>query len=121
MLCHSVAGVGENKSLSTAGNEECKSSYFEVEVMKQFDGGFLAVTSYPQWVANMMPVPKKDEKVHMCVDYRDLNRASPKDDFPLPYIDVLVDNTAQNKVFSFIDGFSGYNQIKMAPEDMVTC
>ena len=53
-----------------------------------------------------------------CVDYRDLNRASPKDDFPLPHIDVLVDNTAQHKVFSFMDGFSGYNQIKMAPEDM---
>ena len=54
----------------------------------------------------------------MCVDYRDLNRASPKHDFPLPHIDVLVDNTAQHKVFSFMDGFSCYNQIKMAPEDM---
>ena len=65
-----------------------------------------------------MPVPKKDGKVRMCVDYRDLNRASPKDDFPLPHIDILVDNTAQHKVFSFMDGFSGYNQIKVAPEDM---
>ena len=54
----------------------------------------------------------------MCVDYRDLNRASPKDDFPLPHIDVLVDNTVQHKIFSFMDGFSGYNQIKVAPEDM---
>ena len=54
----------------------------------------------------------------MCVDYRDLNRASPKDDFPLPHIDILIDNTAQHKVFSFMDGFSGFNQIKMAPEDM---
>ena len=52
----------------------------------------------------------------MCVDYKDLNRESPKDDFSLPYIDVLVDNTAQHKLFSFMDGFSGYNQIKMAPE-----
>ena len=49
----------------------------------------------------MVLVPKKDGKVRMCVDYRDLNRASPKDDFPLPHIDVLVDNTAQHKVFSF--------------------
>ena len=54
----------------------------------------------------------------MCVDYRDLNWASPKDDFPLPHIDVLVDNTAQHKVYSFMDAFSGYNQIKTAPEDM---
>ena len=54
----------------------------------------------------------------MCMDYRDLNRANPKDNFPLPHIDVLVDNTAQHAFFSFMDGFSGYNQIKMAEEDM---
>ena len=54
----------------------------------------------------------------MCVDYRDLNRASPKDDFLLPHINVLVHNTAQSSVFSFMHGFSGYNQIKMAPKDM---
>jgi len=52
------------------------------------------------------------------VDYRDLNRASPKDDFPLPHIDTLVDNTATSSLYSFMDGFSGYNQIKMAHEDM---
>lgn len=84
----------------------------------QFDAGFLAVTSYSPWVANIVHVPKKDDKVRMCVDYRDLNRATPKDDFPLSHIDVLVDITAQFSIFSFIDGFSGYNQIKMAPEDM---
>uniref|UniRef100_A0A2N9EM86 Reverse transcriptase n=1 Tax=Fagus sylvatica TaxID=28930 RepID=A0A2N9EM86_FAGSY len=67
--------------------------------------------------SNIVPVPKKDGKVRMCVDYRDLNRASPKDNFPLPHIDTLVDNTATNAVFSFMDGFSGYNQIKMAEED----
>ena len=64
------------------------------EVMKQFNIGFLAVTSYPQWVANVVPLLKKDNKVRMWVDCMDLNRASPKDDFPLPHIDVLVDNTA---------------------------
>jgi hypothetical protein len=69
-------------------------------------------------VANIVLVPKKDGKVRMCVDYRDLNRASPKDDFPLPHIDVLVDDMAQSSIFSFMDGFSGYNQIKMALEDM---
>ena len=53
----------------------------------------------------------------MCVDYRDLNRASPKDDFALPHIDMLVDNIARHYTFSFMDGFSGYNQIKMAAED----
>uniref|UniRef100_A0A2N9HCY0 Reverse transcriptase domain-containing protein n=1 Tax=Fagus sylvatica TaxID=28930 RepID=A0A2N9HCY0_FAGSY len=53
----------------------------------------------------------------MCVDYRDLNQASPKENFPLPHIDTLVDNTVTNVVFSLMDGFSGYNQIKMANED----
>ena len=47
-----------------------------------------------------------------------MNKASPKDDFPLPYIDVLVDNTAGHALLSFIDEFLGYNYIKMAPEDM---
>ncbi|PKI71430.1 hypothetical protein CRG98_008167 [Punica granatum] len=55
----------------------------------------------------------------VCIDYRDLNRASPKDNFPLPHIDVLVDNTARHTEFSFMDGFSGYNQIQMAKEDKV--
>ena len=79
------------------------------EVKKQFDAGFLAVARYPEWVANIVPVPKKDGKVRMCVDYRDLNRASPKDNFPLPHIDVRVDNTTNFAFFSFMDGFSGYN------------
>ena len=94
------------------------SQNIKVEVMKKFNAGFLAVTSYSQWVANVGPVPKKDGKVQTSVDYRDLNRESLKDDFQLPHIDVLVDNTARYKVFSFMDGFSGYNQIKMPPGDM---
>ena len=88
------------------------------EVKKQLDAGFLEVSKYPQWVANIVPVSKKDDKVRMCVDYQDLHRASPNDNFPLPHIDTLVDNTAKHSLFSFMDGFSGYNQIKMAPEDM---
>jgi len=78
-------------------------------VKKQFDAGFLAVAQFPKWVANIVPVPKKDGKVQMCVDYQDLNRASPKDNFPLPYIDVLLDNTVNFALFSFMDGFLGYN------------
>ncbi|TYK04059.1 uncharacterized protein E5676_scaffold3019G00010 [Cucumis melo var. makuwa] len=89
----------------------------EEEVQKQIEAGFLAVSKYPEWVANVVPVPKKDGKVRMCVDYRDLNRASPKDNFPLPHINMLVDNTAGYSTFSFMDGFSRYNQIKMAKED----
>jgi len=61
---------------------------------------------------------KKDGKVRMRVDYRELNRASPKYDFPLPHIETLVDNTATSSLYSFMDGFSIYNQIKMAPQDI---
>ena len=87
------------------------------EVKKQLDAGFLKVTKYSEWVANIVLVPMKDDKVRMCVNYRDLNRASPKDNFPLPHIDTLVDNTTKNSRFSFMDGFSEYNQIRMASED----
>ncbi|RVW12134.1 Retrovirus-related Pol polyprotein from transposon 17.6 [Vitis vinifera] len=61
----------------------------------------------------------QDDKVRVCVDFRDLNKASPKDDFPLPHIDMLVDSTAGHPMLSFMDGFSRYNQILMAPKDMV--
>ncbi|RDY05455.1 hypothetical protein CR513_10707, partial [Mucuna pruriens] len=78
---------------------------------------YLAVVEYPQWVANIVLVPKKDEKVQMCVDYKDLNRASPNDNFPLPHVDMLVDNTIQHVFYSFMDGFSKYNQIWIVVED----
>ena len=77
------------------------------------------MVEYPEWLANVVPVPKKDDKVRVCVDFRDLNKVSPKDDFPLPHIDMLVDSTTGHLMLSFMDGFSGYNQILMALEDMV--
>ncbi|RVW87539.1 Transposon Ty3-G Gag-Pol polyprotein [Vitis vinifera] len=88
------------------------------EIQKQLNVGFISVVEYPEWLANVVPVPKKDGKVRVCVDFRDLNKASPKDDFPLPHIDLLVDSTAGHSMLSFMDGFSGNNQILMAPEDM---
>ena len=89
----------------------------KVEIQKQWVAGFLVVIHYPQWVANMVVVPKKDGKIWVCVDYRDLNKASLKDGFPLPHIDILVDNTAKNATYSFMDEFSSYNQIRMEEED----
>ncbi|KAA3467800.1 RNA-directed DNA polymerase (Reverse transcriptase), Ribonuclease H [Gossypium australe] len=64
-------------------------------VKKQFDAGFLQVVKYSEWEVNIILVPKKDGRLRMCVDYRDLNKASPKDNFLLPHIDTLVDNTAE--------------------------
>ncbi|RDX71133.1 hypothetical protein CR513_49556, partial [Mucuna pruriens] len=71
-----------------------------------------------QFEVSIQRPPMSGQHIRMCIDYRDLNRAGPKDDFPLPHIDVLVDNTTQRAYFSFMDGFSRYNQIKMALEDM---
>ncbi|KAF5933295.1 hypothetical protein HYC85_029466 [Camellia sinensis] len=64
------------------------------EATKEIDTGFLLVSEYPTWLANIVPVPKKDGRIRVCVDFRDLNKASPKDDFRLPHIDELVDFTA---------------------------
>ena len=76
------------------------------------------MVEYPEWLANVVLVPKKNDKVRVCVDFQDLNKASSKDDFPLSHIDMLVDSTAGHSMLSFMDGFSGYNQILMAPNDM---
>ena len=55
----------------------------------------------------------------MCVDFRDLNKVCPEDDFPLPHIDVIVDSAASNAMYSFMDRFLGYNQIVMAVMDKI--
>ena len=88
------------------------------EVNKQLKVGFIKPVHQAEWIANVVLVPKKDKKVRMCVDFRDLNKACPKDDFPLIHIDVLVDNSMGSALMSFIDVFSRYNQIKIAPKDM---
>ena len=87
------------------------------EVEMQLKAGFLTAIAYSDWVAKIVLVPKKDGSVRMWVDYRDLNQTSPKDNFALTHIDTLIDNTTTNMFFSFMDGFSGYNQIKMVEED----
>ncbi|CAL2230296.1 unnamed protein product [Prunus armeniaca] len=60
---------------------------------------------------------KKTGVIRICTDYRDLHRACPKDEFPLPNMDILMDLTSGQGLLSFMDGFSGYNQIKMSPKD----
>ena len=79
------------------------------EIHKQLSVGFISMVEYPEWLANVVPVPKKDGKVRVCVDFRDLNESNPKDDFPLPRIDLLVDSTIGHSMLSFMDGFLRYN------------
>ena len=87
------------------------------EIMKQLEAKVIRVARYPMWLSNVVPVPKKDGKIRVCVDYRDLNRASPKDDFSLPNIHILLDNCAKHEVASFVDCYAGYHQIIMDDED----
>ena len=75
---------------------------------------FIKEVYYLEWLANGVMVKKANGKWRICVDFTDLNNAYPKDSFPLPRIDQLVDSTAGHKLLTFMDTFSGYNQIQMA-------
>ncbi|GAU43325.1 hypothetical protein TSUD_390240 [Trifolium subterraneum] len=81
------------------------------------EANFIAEAQYTTWLSNVVLVKKSNGKWRMCVDYTDLNRACPKDAYPLPNIDKLVDNSSGFKLLSFMDAYSGYNQIKMAEID----
>ena len=87
------------------------------KVTKLLTAGFIREVYYPDWLANVILVKKANGKWRMCVDFTDLNKACPKDSFPLPRIDELVDSTVGHKLLMFMDAFSGYNQIKLDEED----
>jgi hypothetical protein len=87
------------------------------EVGKLLTAGFIKEVYYPDWLANVVMVKKSNGKWRMCVDFTDLNKACPKDSFPLSRIDQLVDSTAGHKLLTFMDAFSGYNQIMMDKDD----
>nr|XP_023925793.1 uncharacterized protein LOC112037214 [Quercus suber] len=87
------------------------------EVNKLLVAGFIREVYYPDWLINIVPVKKANGKWRICVDFTDLNKACLKDSFPLPRINQLVDSTAGHKLLMFMDGFSRYNQIKIAEED----
>ena len=75
--------------------------------------GFIREVEYPNWLANIVVVPKKGGKWRVYIDYTNLNDICPKDSFPLHRIDQIVDATAGHGMLSFIDVFSGYHQIPM--------
>ena len=72
---------------------------------------------FPEWLANVVVVQKKNGKWRVCVDFTDLNKACPKDPFPLPHIDAMVDATAGHEMLTFMDASSGFQQIQMEPSD----
>jgi hypothetical protein len=87
------------------------------ELQKFLQANLIYPISDSQWVSPLVIVPKKNGKWRICVDFQELNKSTHRDYFPLPYIDQVLDTLSGKKYFSFLDGFSGYNQIKIAPED----
>ncbi|XP_074347670.1 uncharacterized protein LOC141686541 [Apium graveolens] len=87
------------------------------EVDRLMEAGLVRETSYPMWLANSVLVKKPNGKWRTCMDFTDLNKACPKDSFPLPRINQLVDSTAGHALLSFMDAYSGYNQIPMYGPD----
>ena len=87
------------------------------EVRKLQEASFIREVYCPDWLANVVMVKKASGKWQMCVDFTDLNKACPKDSYPFSRVDVLVDSTARHHLLSFMDAFSGYNQIRMHDAD----
>ena len=88
-----------------------------MELAKLLKAGFVSPVQYPTWLSNVVMVTKANGKWRMCVDFTDLNKACPKDTYPLPSIDRLVDSTADHEALNFLDAYSGYNQVLMNPAD----
>ena len=79
------------------------------EVKKLLAAGFIKPIQHPRWLSNIVPVKKKNGQIRCCVDFRNLNKACLKDEFPLPNMNLLIDSAAGNAMFSFMEGFSVYN------------
>nr|KYP54649.1 Retrovirus-related Pol polyprotein from transposon 297 family [Cajanus cajan] len=120
-ICHRLAIHKEAKPVAQrkrkVGGE--RRDAVIIETQKLLNAGFIREVRYTTWLANVVLVKKNSGKWRMCVDYTDLNRACPKDSYPLPSIDRLVDGASGHALLSFLDAYSGYNQIMMYPPDEV--
>lgn len=87
------------------------------EVNKLIEVGSIREVKYPTWISSIVHVRKKNGQIRVCVDFRDLNHVCPKDEFTLPILELMIDATTGYEAMSFMENFSGYNQIRMAPKD----
>jgi hypothetical protein len=89
------------------------------EIDRLLKANFIRSCRYAEWISNIVPMEKKgSSKIRVCIDFRNLNRATPKDDYPMPIADMLITDASGHKILSFLDGNTGYNQFFMAEEDM---
>jgi hypothetical protein len=94
-----------------------KAPTIKEEVEKLINVGFIYPVPLTEWVSNLIPLNNKKGTICVCMEFHDLNKACPKDNFPTHFIDHILNDCAGSKVFYFMDRFSGYNQIQIKPED----
>jgi hypothetical protein len=105
------------KKAAAAENIRQKTEAAKAEVHRLLEARFIEPIAYLTWLANVVMVQKKSGKWRMCIDFTSINKACPKDNFPLPRIDKIVDSAAGCEVMCLLDCFSGYHQIYMKEED----
>lgn len=89
----------------------------EKEIKKLLAVKIIVPLRYSKWVANLVVVRKKSGEIRLCIDFRNLNKCSKKDNYHLPKMEHLLQKVSRAKVMSFLDGFSRYNQIVVHPDD----
>jgi hypothetical protein len=94
-----------------------KATTIKIEFEKLLKVIFIYLVALIDSFFNLVPIDKKQGTIHVCVDYRDINKACPKDNFPTPFVVQIVDDCVGREIFSLMDGFSRYNQINIVPED----
>jgi hypothetical protein len=94
-----------------------RKDFIREEVRKLLRAGFIEEVHHPVWLANPVIVPKANGKLRMCINYTNLNKACPKDPYPLPRIDQIVDSTSGCDLLSFLDAYSSFHQIQMSRQD----
>uniref|UniRef100_A0A2N9GCB7 Uncharacterized protein n=1 Tax=Fagus sylvatica TaxID=28930 RepID=A0A2N9GCB7_FAGSY len=119
LACHSLNISGDAKPVSQKRRKLApeRAEIVAKEVERLLEANAIRSVQYPTWLSNTVVVKKKNGKWRVCVDFTDLNRACPKDPFPLPRIDQLVDSASGHQRMSFLDAFQGYHQIPMAHSD----
>jgi hypothetical protein len=94
-----------------------KAAAIKLEVEKLLKADFIYPMALTEWVSNLVLIDKKQGTIRVCVGYRDINKACPEDNFPTPFVNQIIDDCAGSEIFSLMDGFYGYNQINIIPED----
>jgi hypothetical protein len=89
----------------------------EKEIRKLFDSKIIVSLRFSKWLANLVPVRKKNGEIRLCIDFRNLNRVYLKDNYPLPKMDHILQKSVSSQRMSMLDGFSRYNQIMVHPND----